>query len=297
MAETTTYYLGRVIKMGQLNTDMIVSAVLRPKPVVWWGNGWSFFDAARHETRGIEYVCARLSKFNPEGEVVIADPRTRQEVIQSEPNLRVASSSFIYIPTIAGVAFTKVYNHIEERHFVRRFCQIIEETHENFFVQCDIRLISDLRTFAEKLRALDGITRIAATLNPPNPIFGPLWKSLKEYIASRRAERMLVREESGRNAFLNTQLPNHVERVATQTISTPYEPAEPIPIGDAAILMAADGYGSGIVRGVLRSEKVVIKTSETVKNFEFEREPTPEGLFEATYNIFRRIEEERHMEH
>jgi hypothetical protein len=40
-----------------------------------------------------------------------------------------------------------------------------------------------------------------------------------------------------------------------------------IPIGDAAILMAADGYGSGYVKGKQDDVMVVIKTSETLRNY------------------------------
>ena len=176
MADTTPYYLGRVMKLGNLSGDMVVQAILNPKPVAWWGNAWSFFDARSYERDGVAFVCAKLSKFNPEGEVVIADLRTRQEggaVTSRIYALRPAS--FIYIPEVSGIAFTKVYNHIDEKKFVHRFSHIIQNTYDDFFVECDIRLITDLRTFAEKLMSLEGIFKISAKLNPPNPLFGPLW--------------------------------------------------------------------------------------------------------------------------
>jgi hypothetical protein len=85
-----------------------------------------------------------------------------------------------------------VPNHIEHRVFIKRFCDLIKSAHEYFFVDCVIDMIADLRTFAMKLRRLDGIYKIAATVFPPNPLFGPLWKPLKEYLQSRNTDQMLI---------------------------------------------------------------------------------------------------------
>ena len=297
MPESNTYYLGRISKLGSLTHEMIESAILAPETTVWWSNGWSFFDAERHEYDGVTFLCAKLSKFNPDGEVIIADPRSRQEVVQSEPNLRIASSYFIYIPSMAGIAFTKVYNHIDEFQFCRRFAQVINETHNNFFVDCEINLIADLHTFAQKLLSLESIIRITATLNPPNPIWGPLWKPLRDYIKMRRADKMIIREEASKEVPLNTELPQHVQASAEQTPENEYLPDAELPIGDAAILMAADGYGVGTVKGLKAGETIVIRTTETIRNITFARDHSPRELFERVYKSFVQIDKDRHMEH
>lgn len=297
MPDKNTYYLARISKLGSLTDAMIEEAVFAPKVAIWWNNGWSFFDAEKHEIDGVSFISARLSKFNPDGEVIIADPNSRQEIIQAEPNLRVASSLFIYIPSVAGIAFSKVYNHIDEFQFARRFAQITLETHHNFFVDCEIRLISDLHTFAEKLLTLECIIRITATLNPPNPIWGPLWKPLRDYIKKRRADKMLIREEASIDKPLITDLPNHVAKVSSQTEDTEYTPKEELPIGDAAILMAADGYGVGTVKGVRAGERITIKTSETTRNISFEHDHSVDDIFRKAYATFVQIEKDRHLEH
>lgn len=297
MPRIHTYYLGRVIKIGSLTAEMIFEAIKAPKAFYWYGSGWSFFDAYESERSGIKYIVGRISKFDPEGEVVISDPVDMTEKVQPEPNMRIASSHFIYIPSVSGIAFSKAPRHIEEYSFPHRFSSIVRHTHDNFFVDCDIKLISDLKTFAEKLKTLEGIYRISANLNPPNPLFGPLWKPLKEYIINRRSDKMLIREESKGEEPLATNLPEVVEKVSQQTKDSKYEPEEDLPIGDSAILMAADGYGSGHVKGLKHGEKIIIKTSETNRNFSFDEEPSPNELFEAIYDILREIEEDRHLEH
>jgi len=297
MPESNTYYFGRISKLGSLTQQMIEDAILKPKSAIWWGNGWSFFDAEAHDTNLGRYICAKLSKFNPDGEVVIADPRSRQEIVQAEPNLRMASSYFIYIPAFAGIAFTQVYNHINEHQFCARFEQVINQTHDNFFVDCEVNLIADLHSFAEKILTLNSIVKISATLNPPNPIWGPLWKPLRDYIKKRRADKMLLREEASKDFPLQTDLPKHVAEFSKQTEEHEYIPDQEIPIGDAAILMAADGYGAGIVKGMRQGEYVTIKTTETVRNITIDHEHSSQELFERVYKVFAQIERDRHLEH
>lgn len=298
MGSKVTYYMGRVAKGGQLDSEKIIEAVLNPTPISWWGKGWSFFDAQRYTIREIDFIFAKLSKYHPDGEVVISNPDSKKESIQGEPNLRIASSTFIYIPKYAGIVFNTYPNHINEHQFGEHFAHIVASTYDNFFVDCTVNLIADLRSFAEKLSKLEGIYKISAKVNPPNPLFGPLWKSLKEYLDSRNAETMLVRESAGDDEPINTQLPFHVQQVVEQTQEEPYNPSEKLPIGDAAILMAADGYGKGLVQGHQHGQEMVtIKTSETNRNFAFDRDPDPVALFEEASLIFDRIEKDRHMEH
>src|SRR5690606_9861933 len=103
-------------------------------------------------------------------------------------------------------------------------------------------------------------------------------------------------EDSSLGEPLDTDLAEHVEGIVQQSAEKPYAP-DPLPIGDAAILMAADGYGKGSVRGKQGDDVIVIRTSETVRNFSFERDPDPEKLYKKTNGILERIKEERHMEH
>lgn len=297
MPKDGIYYLARLAKMGNLTTDMVIQALLKPKPIVMYGNAWSFTGTKEYETKGIKYVAGRLAKYRPDAEVVIIDPEKRTEMIQQEPNLRMASSPFVYIPEHSGVAFLRVAGQIEEWHFTDRFARIIVETHLRFFVECELNLIADLKTFAAKLKSLAGIYRISAVVLPPNPLFGPLWKPLRDYIKRRRSGQMVIREATKSAEPLNTDLPQIVEKVAAQQNGEVYEPKEELPIGDAAILMAADGYGKGTITGMQEGRFVVIKTSETNRNFSFDKDPNPEELFVAANELFERIKKDRHMEH
>lgn len=164
-------------------------------------------------------------------------------------------------------------------------------------MDCDIELVTDLKTFAAKLLSLHGIFKIEARISPPNPLFSPLWESLEKYLRGRNTDRMTLIEDAPESDVLQTNLPNLVEAASRQTAESRFIPQTEIPIGDAAILMAADGYGSGVIRGRRDNEVVVIKTSETALSFPFEKTPDPYALYTKALEIFNRIEKQRHMEH
>ncbi|MEW6058427.1 MAG: hypothetical protein AB1540_17640 [Bdellovibrionota bacterium] len=68
-------------------------------------------------------------------------------------------------------------------------------------------------------------------------------------------------------------------------------------VGDAAILMAADGYGSGKVVGVEETRTVTIRTSENQKSFVSDGDPSPEELYRIAYEQFAKINNERYLDH
>lgn len=291
-----TYYLGRIIKLGLLDDSRIFDALTNPMTIITRGSGWSIINASIRGEGSFRFGFGRLCKFIPETQVPVVDLMRKEEVLQPEQNLILASSPFVYIPEHSGIAFLQVWNHIQPNTFRDRFCSIVSATHQNFFVECQIDPIADLRNFAIKLAKLDGIYRISATVHPPNPLFGPLWRHLKDYLAERQAETFKLQEDSGRNEPLKTRLPQHVESIV-EGHADATDTTESLPIGDAAILMAADGYGAGFVKGRVGSEFITIRTSETIRNFSFDKDPIPEELYEAALKIFERIKRERHMEH
>lgn len=297
MAKTGTYYLGRVIKLGILDQEKLIHAIQNPRTIYYRGHAWTFIDVNEHKDKETHYLFGRLSKFAPSGEITKVDTVSHSEVKQIEPNLSVASSPFIYIPEHSGIAFLHIYNHIEQTTFAKRFREIINETYDNFFVDSKIHMVTDLRTFAAKLASLDGIYKLNAKVSPPNPLFGPLWGPLKDYLFKRNTDTMQVVEDAPEAEPLNTKLPEYVQKVSEQTENDEYIPSEELPIGDAAILMAADGYGSGTVKGKHNNETIVIKTSETRKYFIFYKDPDPHELYIKVYAIFEKIKGERHMRH
>jgi hypothetical protein len=117
---------------------------------------------------------------------------------------------------------------------------------------------------------------------------------LNTYIKERNASEVAVRETQDQGKGLSTA----ITHLVTAILRNPaFEPDGEVAIADAAMLMAADGYGSGRVMGVHDGEDVVIRTSDTQKSFLFSKEPHPEELAIEADRHFQRVSTERDMKH
>ena len=288
------YYLGRVVKLGRLTQDMVVDSIL-DSPIISVGKfAWAVTDAVDMRQHSFPFVYGKLSKFAQEGPVRKVDVVAKAQVDEIHENLLIASSPFVYLPEYSGVAYLHVWNEIQEEVFPRRLQTIIEAAYQNFFVQCKIEAISDYSSFISKINELDRFTQISAKVHPPNPLFGRLWRSLENYINGRNVDEFLVRETSPEGTGLNTDIFLLMHNLLT---NSEYVPDDPPTLTDAALLMAADGYGSGKVVGIGNGRIVVVHTSETKRNFQFDKDPSPELLAKRAWQEFIEINRERDMEH
>lgn len=286
------YYLGRVIKTGRLDDAMLIQALQDPATVRSGSYSWTF---SNFRTFGDppEFVYAKLAKFEPVGEVMVLEGG--EEVPAPEANLLVTSSPFVYIPDQAAIAALHIWNQIEQQTFRRRFSQIIEETFERFFVTCDIEPISDLQSFVARLRQFDRIDSITATVVPPNPLFGPAWRQVVDYLRRRNASELKVAESAGRGG-----LESRVSEVATAVSEGGAEAIAdrpPLDIVDAAVLMAADGYGKAKVQGQVARQEVLVRTTETVQSFVFDPDPEPPALYDEAVSHLNDIVRQRGLQH
>lgn len=286
--------MGRVIKLGQLDQTKLMDAIAGA-PVLSIGKfTWTITNVIDRRDEALPFVFGHLAKFSPEGHVKTVDKERKSEVDSIAPNLLIASAPFVYLPAFSGIAYMHVWNGIQELLFPKRFKTLIEGAYGDFFVDCSIEPIADYRQFTSKIRALDRITEISAKVNPPNPLFGRLWGSLKKYIEKRNASEVRVQESREDGSGLNTKIVEYIERILGDTS---YAPDEEPDISDAALLMAADGYGRGRVTGLTGNDEVVIRTSDTQKSFMAPIEPEPSDLAIKANNHFSKISKERDMGH
>lgn len=288
------YYVGRVIKLGDLNQERLINAIAQASILTVGKFRWTVTNVHDQRNANIPYVYGKLAKYSDEGHVVVVDTETRSEVDAIAENLLVASAPFVYLPSYSGIAYMHVWNGISFETFPKRFKSVIEATYRNFFVDCSVEPISDYRQFATKLRGLDVIRELSAKVYPPNPLFGRLWSSLNAYIKERNASELHVSESQDDNKGLATRLIALVEALLKDPN---YEPKETVQITDAAVLMAADGYGLGKVIGTQAQEEVVIRTSDTQRSFLFDKEPVPDELAEEADRNLKRVSEERNLKH
>jgi len=288
------YYLSRVIKLGLLTQDKLISAILNA-PVLPIGKfEWAITDVHDGQTEPTPFVFGKLAKYSREWHVTVVDPDRKSQVEAIAPNLLVASAPFVYLPEFSGLAFLHVWNGIQEELFPKRFSSLIQAAYHDFFVECSVEPVADYRAFAEKIEGLDRIKELSAKVHPPNPLFGHLWASLKDYLKMRNASEVAIKESEVDQQGLHSSLAELLRKI----LENPnYQPTETPAMTDAALLMAADGYGRGKVIGVDGNVDVVIRTSDTQKSFLFRKEPFPPDLAREAARNFSRISDERGMTH
>ena len=299
MTKQVKYYLGRIQKRGDLTGAKIVEAMREPKTVEYRRTRYSFIDFQTFGLAGNETgYYAKIAKYRQRGSVEVVHEAKHESVAEEVPNLMDVSSPFVYLPSSSGVAYPHIWNTFPSTQFEKVFKDLIETKYQNFFVECVIEASADLRTFVKRLAGLDRITELQATVFPPNPLFGPCWRSLSEYLLKRKLKEATIKEEGIQG--IETRLPEIAAALLTERPAAEMiELMEPLlgGLGDAALLMAADGYGRARVKGLERGRNVIIRTSENQKSFLFEGEPHPTRLFEQTSDAFEKINNERGLAH
>lgn len=297
MAAKGTFYLGRVVKLGNLDSEKLIEGIRKPRVIYRGNNGWSIIHQYESRIDGKFFIYAKLCKFVQQEQIEKFNRAVNEPEQTLQEDAIKARSPFVYFPDFSGIAFMRIPNHIEIHNFQEKFCSIIKEKYDNFFVDCMVELITDLRSFAAKISELSIIKEIHARINPPNPLFGIAWKSLNDYI-KRRDSAEIVIEEKGKEGGLKTRIPDIVNSMVNKEILKPV-PTVPqeTDMTDAAILMAADGYGDGTIKGTKEGTDVTIRTSTTNKNFDFDKEAIPEQLAKKALELFTNISEERGMQH
>lgn len=287
------YYLGRVVKIN-LSQAQLMDAMVKA-PIVPVGKfDWTITDVVDKRDSEVGFVFGKLSKYAKDGHVTVIDEERRSQVDADAPNLLVASSPFVYLPEFSGIAFLHVWDGIQENVFPRRLRKIVEAAYDNLLVSCDVEPVADYRAFTARLKKLSKFIELSAIVYPPNPLFGRLWAGLNEYIGERNASEVAIREQTSRVGGLKTQIIDLMDKIIE---NRDYQPDIIPGIADAAILMAADGYGRGKVIGVEDEDEVVIKTSDTQKSFLYTKEPIPHGLALRAKLSFERVSRERDMRH
>lgn len=188
-----------------------------------------------------------------------------------------------------------MWNQIEQSTFSARFCKIVEAKYDRFFVKAEIRPIVEYRQFLQKIRTLTRITRLRAAVHPPNPLFGRLWKSAKDYLKRRNLDELKIDERSD-DKGVTTQVPKVIRGTVEPEHRASKETVD-LDLSDAALLMAADGYGKASLEGHDGKRVVIVRTSEIQRSFKFDADPNPDDLYEFAREAMEDMKKERYQEH
>jgi len=104
------YYLGRVVKIGNLDHENFIAAIRDPQIIRVGQFHWTFTDTIDRTSAQSGFVFSRLAKYSSEGHVTIVDTETKLQKDAVAENLLVASSPFVYFPEFSGIAYLHVWN-------------------------------------------------------------------------------------------------------------------------------------------------------------------------------------------
>jgi hypothetical protein len=297
MARSARFFLSRITKGGTLDVDKVLEALRKSVSIESRQFAWTVVDVAEDTStyRGTtyRYLSGKLVKYDPDAMVEVVDEASRKVRLQSEPNMQRAGSLFVYLPDEAVFGHRHLWNEIRARDFRNQLAELIVRYYQNFFVECELLPVADLTRFLTKLAQLEEVTELKARVTPPNPLFGVFWQDLKEYLEKRRLRKLTIGEASKQGVSLPTTAPEIARRIEADSVGN----ASPAPIGDAAILMAADGYGTAEVTGRRGTETVVVKTTENAIQLKLEADVSPSELAAAVIREVVRLRSTRKLKH
>ncbi len=297
MARSARFFLSRVVKLGNLDAEGVAKALRESVSIESRDFAWTIVNTVEGEItyRSVRhpYLAGYLAKYEPEAVVEVIDPPTHKVRIQPEPNMQRGRSLFVYFPSHAIFGHHHVWNEIRAQDFRARCAELIEAYHGGFFVECELYPVADYARFVHRLATLDEVVELQASVTPPNPLFSVFWADLKRYVLDRRLKRMQIREAARSGSSVPTTAPEIARKIEAGTVNE----QTPAPIGDAAILMAADGYGSAEVTGRADGQLTVVKTKDNAVQLKLDADVTAQELAGAVVRQVVALNRARKLKH
>lgn len=295
MPQNATYFISRLIKIGEITHNDIISALENPKIVTVRKSSFTITDFMEQRYQDQTYYSGRLTKFRSEGSVKVLKLETRKVIDIIEPDLIISSSQFLYLPEFGCFVYQRIWNQIDMATFAARMRDLILVSKDYFMVDCKLEPVSDIKNFLKKVKRFSSINQIKATVNPPNPLFGHLWKSLETYLRNRNLDELKLDEKS-RNKPINSSLLTLLIAIDSNLDLKSIDP-ESIEIGDAAILMSIDGYGYARIEGKSGNRFITISTGQKSVQFHFPIGENLDDLYLEAKKLLDNVNNQRYMSH
>lgn len=294
MTALGTFYVGRVVKTGiSYGQEKLIEGLLKASPLKKMKFKWAFVDVAMSQVNNRKFISGQLAQYFDIGEIETVEESTRSKKKSIAKNQIRSSARFIYFPEHSGIIYLNVWGKIPSELFRTRFCEIIDNHFEKMFIKTEIEPITDYKKFSTKIKELDEIKEISATVHLPNPLFGELWEDLDDELRSRNSEKLAIVEKAKPGLGIKTSLVNFVESILDKTIEKKEKPT----MSEAAVLMAADGYGKGKVIGLKKGVVAIIKTHLMELTFTANKEIEERELAKLGLEELDRVVRERNMKH
>lgn len=245
MPDNVIYYFGRLNILSAYSDDKrsFLMKGLRPTTATVGDDlKWLVSGVEESSTEEGAFIFGTLVKYRPETSEETVRPESGTIVDMNISNAIVAKAPFFIHVSEGLIAFHPAASDISIDSFCRRFKEVFEAGHDGFFVDVEVQMIQERYNIVEILGRFSSIRSIIVHLRPSNPNSGYRWKDVDEDLqATNTARYTEIRIASSENKPLNV--------VGNQDVI-------------AKLTMAEDGYGQGIIDGVLDGEQKRVTTGE-----------------------------------
>lgn len=223
-------------KMEFLSRGLHTTALLRHREHLW-----GFFAVAPLSGEP-DTLAGYLVKLAPEQAEEVGDLEAHELSTVTVPNAAVAKARFFLDVPHGLIAFQHVSGHIPIDTFITRFCEVLEEGLDRFFVTAEIQLIEARFEFLDALAKLSRVDRLEVTLHPTNPNNDEWYRRTDERLKQRQIDKYKEVMEAARNGpGLNVADDAEIK---------------------GKVVMAEDGYGEVSASGFLEGNATRISTRQ-----------------------------------
>ncbi len=202
---------------------------------------WGFFAVAPLSEYP-DVFAGYLVKLAPEQAEEVGDLETHELASVTVPNAAVAKARFFLDVPHGLIAFQHVSSHVPVETFTSRFCEVLEEGLDRFFVNADIQLIEARFEFLEALGRLSRIDRLEVVLHPTNPRNDEWYRRTDERLKRLEIDKYKEVMEAARSGpGLNVTDDAEIR---------------------GKVVMAEDGYGEVAAHGMLEGKHTRISTKQ-----------------------------------
>jgi len=293
VSQLATFYLARINKFGRTSTEEVLDAIRSPVVIKDGKFKWSIIDIEYNSVTNAHYIYGKMAKYWMETDVKTVNEAAKQTENKNESNLIQTESTFIILPEHAGIAFSAGSSGISKELFFEIFPKLINSViqQNEVFKGIEIEPISDTRTFHNKILEFTSIQELKAKVRPSNPQYSPLYEDLQKYLKERNSSNISIEESGDSGQGLLSKLQESIKKVLGK------RKLSPIPIADAAVIMAADGYGKAEVTGINNEQPLTITTYSTIVSLRLSLSILPANFFITIDRRFKLIKNQRNIEH
>ncbi len=291
----------RIIKEGLfIHEKQIIESLNRnsdvpsTRGVHWTLSGIEEREIELNSNKNIKVIFGELIQYREKYYLEQLDREKHQVRSYSFDDNIVTRRFFMYIPEFSGIVLEQASSkdEVSSRNYL---VKLINKGFQDLSIpgSCVIETISDLKKISAKIKELNEITFIKASITPSNPIYNPIWHKLDESLRSRNAERLTISERARTSS--NEGLKTKIKECLNEGEKVNYSPDRSYSILDAGFMMALDGYGQATIKGkVLGSSKIkIIKTADTQEHFESNQDITRGKLATLSIAKFEKLAKER----